>query len=491
MTIAVPTSVATIPDLLRVRAAEQPHDRAYTFLGEDGSERASLTYAQLEQSARRIAAALQESRAQSERVLLLYPPGLEYIAAFYGCLMAGAIAVPAYPPRQNRHVERLEAILRDADARLILTSDAIAAKLDRFDCLSTDALPDAPFRDVSIAPDDVAFLQYTSGSTSMPKGVRVTHANLLHNEEAIRRAFRVDPSSVVVGWLPLYHDMGLIGNVLQPLYAGATSILMSPVAFLQRPMLWLESIARYRGTISGGPNFAYELVARAAREEETSALDLSSWRLAFNGAEPVRAETMERFSDAFARCGFRREAFYPCYGLAEATLFVSGGSSGCVDDGRVSCGVAGAGIDVRIVDAGGNVAADGHVGEIVVAGPSVAAGYWRRPEESAETFGARIAGDSRPWLRTGDLGVMRGGELFVAGRIKDLIIIRGRNHYPQDIERTVERAHAALRAGGGAAFAIEPSPGAMRHPLPEGRGDLKPLSRLREREGPVASGTGG
>ncbi|MGH9362673.1 MAG: fatty acyl-AMP ligase, partial [Thermoanaerobaculia bacterium] len=310
----------------------------------------------------------------------------------------------------------------------------------------------------------------------------VTHGNLLHNEAMIAAAFGQSASSVIVGWLPLYHDMGLIGNVLQPLFVGATCILMSPTDFLQQPWRWLDAISRYRASTSGGPNFAYELCVQKIGAEQRAGLDLSSWEVAFNGAEPVRHDTMERFARAFSPCGFRREAFYPCYGLAEATLFVSGGGKGRAPlvmavespalerhqvapaapespSGRalVGCGRPWMGQEVAIVDPESHRrCAPGQVGEIWVAGPSVAAGYWRQPEATEQDFRARLADTGEgPFLRTGDLGFVHAGELFVAGRLKDLIILRGRNLYPQDIERTAEGSHPALRPGCGAAFSVD------------------------------------
>jgi acyl-CoA synthetase (AMP-forming)/AMP-acid ligase II len=389
--------------------------------------------------------------------------------------------VPAYPPRLHRRDDRLEEIVRDARPRFVLTTAALLSRLGEpaerpGDALwiAIDAIPDALaefWRAPDLGSGDLAFLQYTSGSTASPKGVMVTHGNLLDNEERIRRAFRQSEESVVVGWLPLYHDMGLIGNVLQPLWSGGRCILMSPGAFLQRPARWLEAISRYRATTSGGPSFAYDLCVRRVGPEQRAGLDLSSWQVAFNGAEPVRRATMERFAEAFAPCGFRREAFIPCYGLAEATLLVTAGRVTAVADGSdrsdgsvrstavVSCGSVPegeeGGSELRIVEPEtGRACGAGEEGEIWVAGPSVAAGYWNRPEETREVFGA-MAGGEGPFLRTGDLGFLRHGELFVTGRIKDLIILRGRNHYPQDLELTAERAHAALRPGGSAAFSVE------------------------------------
>jgi amino acid adenylation domain-containing protein len=481
---------ATLASLLRGRAGERPGKVAFTFLADGEAEGERLTYGELDRRARTIAAALRASLAPGDRALLLYPPGLEFIAAFFGCLYAGVIAVPAYPPRLNdRSQERLRAVARDAEPRAALTTASILTaaaalpipELAAVCWIATDSLEASMLELPEPDPESIAFLQYTSGSTSTPKGVMVSHANLLHNEGMIGEAFRQDEDTVVVGWLPLYHDMGLIGNVLQPLWAGGTCVLMAPVAFLQKPLRWLEAIHRYRGTTSGGPNFAYELCVRRIAEEQRAGLDLSSWRVAYNGAEPVRAETLERFAVAFAPQGFRPEAFFPCYGLAEATLFVSGGEAGTVppvahldaaaleahearpsesEEARrlVSCGHAWAGQRIVVADpeTGSDLAA-GRIGEIWIAGPSVARGYWRNPEATERDFAARLESGEGPFLRTGDLGFLRDGELYVAGRLKDLIIIRGRNHYPQDLELTAERSHPDLRPGSGAAFSVEVS----------------------------------
>jgi amino acid adenylation domain-containing protein len=485
----------SLVELLRWRAARQPDRLAYTFLLDGETEEASLTYGELDEKARAVAARLQADGAEGQRALLLYPPGLDYIAAFFGCLYAGAVAVPTYPPRQNRSIGRLQSIITDAQARFVLTTSQVLARLEsateqvgalkRLRFVASDVLAGegaALWREPRVDGETLAFLQYTSGSTAAPKGVMVTHGNLLHNEQMIRAGCRHTADSTFVGWLPLYHDMGLIGNVLQPLYVGSHCVLMSPVAFLQKPLRWLQAISRYRAATSGGPNFAYNLCVRKVSPEERAALDLSSWTTAFNGAEPVRRETMDEFTAAFADCGFRAEVFYPCYGLAEATLIVSGGAPGerfvsCdaranelerdrvvveetpADGTRALVGSGRALLDQRVVIADPETCArrgDDEVGEIWVQGPSVARGYWKRPEETEKTFGARLKETGEgPFLRTGDLGFLRGGELYVTGRLKDLIIIRGRNHYPQDIELTAERSHAALRPGCGAAFSVE------------------------------------
>ena len=499
----------TIVDLLRQRAAYRPHDRAFTFLVDGEHEELNITYAQLDRKARAVGAWLMDKGMVGKRVLLLYPSGLDFIAAFMGCLYGGAIAVPAYPPRKNRSVERIEAIAADAEASVALTTRDV---VDRFDALratapslehliwKVDSELDVAWADRWERPDidgsTLAFLQYTSGSTGTPKGVMLSHENLLHNSLRIMQAFEITRSQSGVFWLPSFHDMGLIGGILVPLYGGKFNVLMSPVAFLQKPLRWLQAISKYRATISGGPNFAYELCVRKTTPEQRATLDLSSWTLAFNGAEPVRAETIDAFCEAFAPCGFRREAFYPCYGLAESTLMVTGGmkfeppvvrsfDAASIETGAAVVRPANApavrrlvgsgreldGQDVLIVDPQSCEALPpGRVGEIWVSGPSVAQGYWNRGDASAATFGAMLAQSDQsspdqavttwqpnpgPYLRTGDLGFFDNGELFVAGRLKDLIIIRGRNHYPQDIEHAVEEASTLVRAGSIAAFAVD------------------------------------
>src|SRR5947209_1437524 len=488
---------STLVDLLRQRALRRPDQLAYTFLLDGETSELHLTYRELERRALAIAAALRLAGATGGRALLLYPPGLDFIEGFFGCLYAGVVAVPAYPPdpaKLNRTLPRLQAVVADAEATLVLTTSPVLAlakqvfkeapDLKALHRLATDTVTSVEenWRVDHASADDLAFLQYTSGSTGRPRGVMLTHANLLHNAGLIHYVFEHTETDSYFSWLPMFHDMGFMVGVLQPLYAGIRAVVMSPASFLQRPSRWLQAISRYRATTSGGPNFAYDLCARTVTEEEAAALDLSSWSVAFNGAEPVRAETLERFAARFEPCGCSRGALYPCYGLAEATLIVTGGrkksppvikrveasalerAGAAVTPGEggksklmVGCGGQLPGERVVIVNPESLTELEpGRVGEIWVAGPSVARGYWNRPEETEQTFKAFLpdAGEG-PFLRTEDFGFIAEGEIYITGRIKDLIIIRGLNHYPQDIEWTVERAHTALRPGCGAAFSVE------------------------------------
>ncbi|MBD0347459.1 MAG: fatty acyl-AMP ligase, partial [Coleofasciculus sp. Co-bin14] len=495
MDVNLSKQLLNLVECLRQKAQVHPDKIAYIFLENGETESGSLTYRELDQQAQKIAATLQGLVAPGDRALMLYPSGLEFIAAFFGCLYAGVVAVPAYPPRQNQRLSRLQAIVADAQAKVTLTTNALVsniqaqfaqeAELAEMHCLATDQISADQaqlWQEPDLSSSSIAFLQYTSGSTGTPKGVMVTHKNLLHNEQMVEVGFGHTEKTIFVGWLPLFHDMGLIGNVLQPLYLGIPCIFMPPVAFLQKPIRWLQAISRYKATTSGGPNFAYDMCVKKVTPEQLASLDLSSWQVAFNGAETVRAETLEQFSATFAPCGFRREAFYPCYGMAEATLFVSGGvptqppviqnfQSKALEQNRiiasnpqqednlaiVGCGQTCLGQKIVIANPENlkQCGAD-EVGEIWVSGSSVAKGYWNRPEQTEQTFHAYLADIGEgPFLRTGDLGFLQNGELFVTGRLKDVVIIRGRNHYPQDIELTAERSHPALAPNAGAAFAVE------------------------------------
>ncbi|MEQ5838801.1 amino acid adenylation domain-containing protein [Paraburkholderia acidicola] len=485
---------------LRALAASRATDTALVVVDAQGDTR--YDYAALDRRAAALAAFLQRRGANGERALLLMDSGVDYVSAFFGCLYANVIAVPAYPPESQRaqHLARLQAIAADADARFVLTTQALAeryreafaaiaphATLIAVDALDESTRSQQATTDASdafvphrAAPSDVAFLQYTSGSTSTPKGVMVTHGSLWANEIAIKQGLGVGDDDVFVSWLPLYHDMGLIGSMSQPVFSGIPLVLMSPQYFLERPVRWLEAIARHRGTISGGPDFSYRLCADRVNDEQRAALDLSTWRVAFSGSEPVRKATLDAFVERFAASRFDASALYPCYGLAEATLFVTGVVRGAgvlapsfaehgLAAGRalltdatdatasgvalVSCGTVVSDHVVQIVDRqSGAVLEAGALGEILVGGPSVAAGYWNRADDTARTFIER-AGER--WLRTGDLGFLHDGNLYVAGRLKDLLIVRGRNLYPQDLELTIEREVELVRRGRVAAFAVQ------------------------------------
>jgi acyl transferase domain-containing protein/acyl-CoA synthetase (AMP-forming)/AMP-acid ligase II/acyl carrier protein len=469
-----PRSHSSFVDVVRGQAADRPDLAAFTFLENGETESDALTYAQLDRNARAVAARLQASTSAGDRALLLYPPGLDFIAAFLGCLYAGVVAVPAYPPRRNRSIERLNAIGADAQATVALTNATGAKSLARGDggvlgvpvlVADRDAgLDPEAWVAPSLEPGTLAFLQYTSGSTGTPKGVMVTHGNLLHNNALLKVGFSHSTATVFVSWLPVFHDMGLVGNVLSPIYCGCRTVLMGPAAFLQKPVRWLRAISRYRATMSGAPNSAYELCVRKVTPEDRASLDLSSWEFAFNGAEPVRASTIQRFYETFAPCGLRLESIQPCYGMAEATLLVSIGGRGQTpivhtdEQGLTFVSSGRPWLEERIVIVDPETRErlpDGQTGEIWIASQSVAAGYWNQPEETASTFAGRIAPDNDgPFLRSGDLGFTQGDQLFVAGRLKDLIIVRGRNLYPQDIEYTAGTAHAALSADATAAFSI-------------------------------------
>ena len=487
----------TFGAILREQAEARPQDRAFVYLRDGETEEEVLSYRQLHERACRFAAALEVAVEAGGRALLLMPPDLDYVAALFGCFYADVIGVSAAPPhpkRLHRTLPRLLAIAADADPACVLTTPAIKeaatgmleAGMPLADTLwLTEAEgeldPDAARR-TGLDGSKTAFLQYTSGSTGDPRGVMLTHENLISNCGMIGEAFdlRVD-RDLGFSWLPPYHDMGLIGGILQPVYTGGCSVLTSPLAILKRPMRWLEGISRYGATTSGGPNFAYDLCTNRFEPDRVDRLDLSSWRVAFNGAEPIRPATLDAFCERFAPFGFRRRAFLPCYGLAEATLMVTATdhapppplaslSSAGVEEGRgveagpgekattmVGCGTPPPAQGVAIVDPQTRRRCEPErIGEIWVAGPGVAAGYWNRAAETEEAFGAAIEGEpGKRWLRSGDLGVFLGGQLYVVGRIKDMLIINGRNIYPQDIERSAEEAHRLLRLHCSAAFEVE------------------------------------
>jgi len=490
------SAIAALPSLtalLRHRAAVQPDDRAYVALSDRGHEDRTITFAELDRRAAALARQIAGRAASGERALLLFPMGIDCLVALFACLYAGIIGVPMMVPRRQSARDASASILADCNPRLALTtaellSGARGDLIGRFQHAGLEWIAaDEAGEEVeavelpSARRDDIAFLQYTSGSTSAPKGVMVSHGNLLANLEMIRIACGNTRASTYVSWVPLYHDMGLILNALQALYVGALCVLLPPLAFLQRPSLWLRAIHEYRAEVAGGPNFAFDLCVDRHRPEQLAGLDLSCWKLAFVGAEPVRAATIERFAETFRPYGFDPQAMWPGYGMAEATLLITGGDrrdgpivrtvsrAGLLrheavppredPDAQpvVGCGRALAGEDIAIVDpeTTARLGVD-RVGEIWASGPNTAPGYWQNPEATEATFRAQIAGEAdRQWLRTGDLGFLdAGGELFITGRIKDVIIIRGANHYPQDIEDTVQGSHPAMRRHGGAAFTI-------------------------------------
>ncbi len=488
-------SLRNFVDLLQDHAARFPDRVAYTYLRDGEDDESSLTYGALHATALRIAGELaHRGRETHDRALLVYPSGLEFVGAFFGALYAGLIPVPVYPPRSagaDRTLPRLQGIVRDCRPAHVLTCESLRSTSESI-CAATPELRSARLTitdrlqgessstPVSPGDGDIAFLQYTSGSTGRPKGVAVSHGALLENARMIVGVSRLSAGEVGVSWLPLYHDMGLIGGVLATCFAGAATVLLSPLRFLQSPGRWLSAISRYRAIGSPAPNFAYELCVEKVTEEQRSGLDLSSWRVAFNGAEPVRASTLDRFTRTFAPCGFRREAFTPCYGLAEATLLVSAKpldraprierfsrtslarnsieAPRDVEDAAelVACGAVGDGLEIAIVDpASGRELGPGEVGEIWIAGTCIASGYWGSPEGAETGFGAKAEGrPGRSFLRTGDLGFVSDGDLFVTGRLKDLIIIRGRNLHPQDLELCAEQSHPAFRTGSGVAFSV-------------------------------------
>lgn len=488
----------TLTDVLRRRSRDQASAVAYVFLPDDGDGKIELTYGDLDRRARAIAERLSDRMQPGDRVLLVYPPGPEFALAFLGCTYAGIVPVPVYPPHARQGLGPLLRIAVDAQVQAALTTDALEKRLGErladtpipplFEIIATDSptrasTPGAAFSPHPLAPSDTAFLQYTSGSTGRPKGVVVTHANLAHNEQAISKAFGLSNQTVGCGWLPTFHDMGLVGNLLNPLFCGFPVVLFSPLAFMKRPGRWLEVISNHGVTATGGPNFAYDACVKHVKPEARDQLDLSRWEVAFCGAEPVRAETAQRFAEYFAPAGFRARSFSPCYGLAESTLLVTAaprahwveqplvvdraalgtGEVRAADAGAppastqalLSCGVAGHDTRVVVVDARQRVLKDDAVGEIWVAGGGVAQGYWGDEAATREVFDAHTAGGDGPFLRTGDLGFLHRDELFVTGRMKDVLIVRGRNYYPHDIEDAVEACHPALHPSRSVAFSID------------------------------------
>jgi 8-amino-7-oxononanoate synthase len=504
MTKAHSPSVRTVVDLLRDAADRLPDRDTYIFLDGEGREIRTVNRAALELRARALGAYMVEQGLGGERALLVYPPGIEFLEAFYGCLFAGVVAVPVYPPDMNRFersLAKLDAIHADARPAALLTTTEIAGMVGALNerspvlagarWLTTDDVPSTlaeAWRPQAIDERSLAFLQYTSGSTSSPKGVMVSHANMLANWELQRVHMGIGPETTAVSWLPLYHDMGLLGAATQAVYSDGLCVLMEPYTFLRRPVTWLEALSRYKGKIiTAGPNFAYDLAVRKVSSEAVSKLDLRDVASALIAAEPIRAETVDRFAHHFGPAGFRRSSFFPAYGLAEATLIVTGARlsegpiaksfdrdaltrgtavlrAGGTEEARTSLVSSGQRItddqEILVVDPDTHVRCkDRTIGEIWVSGSSVACGYWQNPSATRELFGAMLSTGEGPFLRTGDLGFLDDGELFLTGRIKDLVIIHGVNHAPQDLELTAERAHPAMRRGCSAAFSVPSAEG--------------------------------
>lgn len=485
----------TLIELIQYRTEKSPYETAYIFLQDGEHESERLTYQQLNTNAKCIAAYLQSQDAKNKRALLLYQPGLDFIAAFLGCIYSGVVAVPVCPPKRNRRFDLYQAIARDSEAELVLTTSNILNKLDKksldeskllqLNYIVTDKIP------ISLATNwyssllsekTLAFLQYTSGSTGTPKGVMISHENLLHNQQLICDAFSHTDKSVILGWLPFHHDMGLVGNLLQPLYLGRPCILMPPMAFISKPSRWLQAISRYRATTSGGPNFSYDLCVRKITSGQMKNLDLSCWKVAFNGAEPINANTLSKFASVFAPYGFDIKSFYPCYGMAETTLIVTGGlitstpkfksnNEDNLEESKqevnqnlntstkkvlVGCGSTLGDQKIKIVDPENLCeCSPNEIGEIWISGKSVSKGYWNKKDETIKAFNAYLDIGNGPFFRTGDMGFIHQGELYVTGRLKELIIIRGKNYYPNDIELTIQKSNPSIFTDTSAVFDID------------------------------------
>uniref|UniRef100_UPI0025C5BC11 non-ribosomal peptide synthetase/type I polyketide synthase n=1 Tax=Flavobacterium sp. TaxID=239 RepID=UPI0025C5BC11 len=494
------TSKETLVKVLSNHISQTPNKVIYRFLENGEEESDCRTFQDLYDNAKRIASHILEHAKPGDRVLLLYPSGLDFIDAFLGCFLAGVIAVPAFPPQGKRRIGRLENIVADCRATLILTIESIYTKSSGwFDTeiftnvkwLQTNVLVDSLDKDFPVVlPTDIAFVQYTSGSTGDPKGVMVTHSNIVHNNKLMKNCFHQNTESIGVSWLPIYHDMGLVGNILQALYVGFEMIVMPPTAFIQKPIRWLKVISDYKGTFSGGPNFSYDLCAHQIKEEDLKGLDLSNWQVAYNGSEPIRPETVNNFTTRFSSIGFDETYLIPCYGMAETTLIVSCSDFNSIpkallldkenfhsgevklfnkeDKTSNTIEFIGNGpvleeLEIKIVNPDTKmVCQEKGIGEIWISGASVAKGYWQREELTKEVFQARIqnsdvnsAEDKEEYLRTGDIGFINEKQLYITGRLKELMIINGVNHFPQDIERVVQQSHIDLQNNAGVAFCTE------------------------------------
>lgn len=492
-------SYQSLIDLLSYRVQNSPDKIAYRFLRDGELEENHLTYQALDQQARLIATQLQTCVQVGDRVLLLYPPQsvLNFIAALFGCFYAGAIAVPTYPPQKQQQWDNFQLRVDQCNIQVALTISSLQDKLkkgwnqqvkkganpEKLTWIATDEdvnQRDSLWQVPDLNHDSIAYLQYTSGSTGIPKGVIVTHGNVLHNSKMIQQAFEHDANLRVLSWLPFTHDMGLVGGIIQSLYVGGDAIFMTPLAFIQKPIRWLQAISRYRVTTSGGPNFAYDLLCQGVTSEQAKTLDLSSWNLAFCGAEPIRSETVKQFSSQFLAYHFRPNAFYACYGMAEATLLISGGSKSelpvieywdkqALTENRaqkvnqsqggsvplLGCGHGWLDTQIRIVNPETlEPCSSDQIGEIWTQGLGLGQGYWNQEQETKQTFHAYVSTGEGPFLRTGDLGFIQDGELFITGRLKDVMVFWGRYVYPQQLEERLEKLHSAFLPNSSAAFSI-------------------------------------
>jgi len=484
----------TLVDVAVAHGKTLANQLVYTFLANGETIENQLTFQQLDQSARSIAANLQLNYhlTKGDRVVLLFCPGLQFLEAFFGCLYAGIIAVPVYPPGSGTTWANYLSIVDNANASIILADTTKTKFLLRHfnvtkqespipivDLGSFDISLSAGYVKPEISPSDLALLQYTSGTTSLPKGVMITHGNIMHNEQLINQQI-TGGYKIGVSWLPLYHDMGLFGSVLQAMYVGGHCILMPPTSFLIKPYRWLKVISDNKANISGCPNFAFDLCVEAIDESMLDSLDLSHWKVAASGAEPVQAATLRRFADKFGRCGFSANSYVPCYGLAESTLLACANkmdpfgpptilavskkqlanriitdSDDQLDQKEfVSCGKPEKNSIIAVDNDSKQLMPEDRIGELWLRGSSVAVGYWQDAEKTAEVFNFEIDGYAG-FYRTGDLGFLHNGEVYITGRIKDLIIIHGKNHYPSDIERTIQNSDAALALDSGAVFTVE------------------------------------
>ena len=473
-------------DLIRLHAQSKSDAIAFRYLNNFGEEFESITFGELDRRLRSLAAYFQERKLANKRILIVFESGRSFIESFFGAIYAGAIPVPVCPPRRVDGIAKFQSIVNNCEPALAIAHEGVADTIPV--PLEWHVLKDTPVNDSdanrwkphSTNADAIAFLQYTSGSIAAPKGVCVSHRNICHNEKVIQEAFQHSEETIVVGWLPLYHDMGLIGNILQSIWLGVPCILMSPMTFLKKPFRWLNAISTFEASTSGGPDFAYDLCTDRITEEQLSTLNLKSWTVAYNGAEPIRSGTLQRFAETFAPAGFHKKAFLPCYGLAEMTLFATGisadqeprilnadrqkfkhrlhyeedsSSSDAIQ--FVGCGRPRQGDVVKIVAPDSlQICGEGEVGEIWMSGPSMTMGYWNDRESSTEAFQAKLPDDETSYLRTGDLGFLQKGELFITGRQKEVIIIRGINHHSRDLEESVRQSHPAFAGGRAAAFTV-------------------------------------